>query len=98
VNSTTGIESLIEQKPVLCLGSALYRYPELVEIPEITNSSSLISSFENLADTKVNELWVKRFCGFLYDSIQIDGNLDAIPSLIEIKHCCSVFQSYCSGA
>lgn len=93
VNSTVGIESLIQQKPVLCLGSALYRYPELVEeTPDITNPSSLLNSLENLVDIKVNELWVKRFCGFLYDNIQIDGNIECEPGKNEIDHFCAFFK------
>jgi capsular polysaccharide export protein len=94
INSTAGLESLIMQKPVLCLGQALYRYPELVELPETLNSESLLRSLEKLIENKVNKQFVKKLCGFLYDKIQIDGNIETNPSPNEISYCDSFFRSY----
>jgi capsule polysaccharide modification protein KpsS len=85
INSTAGLESLIQQKPLLCLGKALYRYRELVEIPDALDSVSLYSALEKLINRKVDSNLVKQYCAFLYDTTQIDGNIDCIPEQSEIN-------------
>ncbi len=89
INSTTGLESLIMQKPVLCLGKALYCYPELVETPDTLDLESLELSFGKLVEHKVSNILVKQFCGFIYDNIQIDGNIEYEPGKDEIDQFCA---------
>jgi capsule polysaccharide modification protein KpsS len=89
MNSTAGLESLILQKPVLCLGNALYCYPELVEIPDALDTMSLLCSLKKLVEYKVDSTLVKQFCGFLYDTTQLEGNIDSTPEKNEVLHCCA---------
>jgi capsule polysaccharide modification protein KpsS len=85
LNSTSGLESLIQQKPVICLGNALYRYPELVEIPEMLTTDSLIASLEKITDRKVDGAAVRQFCSFLSDRTQIEGNIESTPSEGDVR-------------
>ena len=89
INSTTGLESLIQRKPLLCLGNALYCYPELVEIPKSLDTMSILYSLKKLIERKVDSELVKQFCGFLYDTTQIDGNIDSIPGKDEVLRYCA---------
>jgi capsular polysaccharide export protein len=89
INSTSGVESLLMEKPVLCLGKALYAYPELVEIPESVEVPSVQVSLEKLLERKVELPMMKRFCGFLYDHAQLDGDIDSLPDGDEVRRCCA---------
>jgi len=89
INSTAGLESLLLKKPVLCLGNALYCYPELVEIPDALDAMSLLGSLKKLIARTVDSTLVKQFCGFIYDTTQLDGNIDSVPGEDEVLRFCA---------
>jgi capsule polysaccharide modification protein KpsS len=80
INSTAGLESLIYGKPVIALAKSVYAYPELTLHPEVINLENVIDLIEKLPNQKVNQELIYKFAGCLFDNMQIEGNIDIVPS------------------
>jgi capsular polysaccharide export protein len=84
VNSTAGFESLLMNKPVLALANAVYDKYGLVLKPEILSVENVSDLLEKLINIKVDPEKVYSFAAYLFDEMQIEGNLDSIPELNEV--------------
>lgn len=84
VNSTAGLESLIFGKPVLTMGKAIYSRPELALNLENHSKEEFNQKIISLIANKVDVKAVKIFCACLFDTMQIEGNIDEEPELSEI--------------
>jgi capsule polysaccharide modification protein KpsS len=84
VNSTVGLESLIFGKPVLCLGEAVYSHTELVEKSLDESTEAVAEAMTTMLSRRVDQNDVRRFCGALYDHMQIPLNIETVPQKNDI--------------
>ena len=98
VNSTSGLESLILGKPVLCLGKALYNHPELVRAPLSMTVHGLVDALHSLVTDRVDSVAVDQFSGCLYDTMQVPGDIERIPTGDEIDLFIAILNRRNNGA
>lgn len=84
VNSTVGLESLIFGKPVLCFGKAVYSQHNLTI--NYDTHANFEDSIRKLLNSKVNNEFLRKYLGYLFDYHQALGNLNKVPAKWEVKY------------
>ena len=69
---------------MVILGDAIYDKNGLTIKPESLNAESISESLEKLVGFSVDPAVVYLFASYLYDEIEIQGNLDLVPDQLEI--------------
>jgi capsular polysaccharide export protein len=82
VNSTSGFESLLLNKPVLTLGNAFYNKKKLAS--KVNNLSLLPNKILDISVTELDAEFVFKFAGYIFDNHQLLGNLDNKPNRTNI--------------
>lgn len=85
INSTTGFESLMLEKPVLALGKSIYAKDGLCNFNYSSDSLEIANEIDRLEFTKVEKGNVSHFGCYLLDNHQWKGNLSYSPTLEEIQ-------------